>query len=62
MRIDRRTLLFAPLTAGLAAAAAGQAPVPTQADAEIDLWPEAARKPRAASRRNGPRAQHRPGL
>ena len=42
MTIDRRTLLFAPLAAGLAAAAAGQAPVPPVADAEIDLWPEGA--------------------
>ena len=42
MRIDRRTLLLAPLAAGLAAGAAGQATEPPAAGAEIDLWPEGA--------------------
>ena len=42
MNLDRRTLLLAPLAAGFAARAAGQAPVPLTADAEIELWPEGA--------------------
>jgi len=42
MRIDRRTLLLAPLAAGLVARAAAQAPAPPAADAEIDLWPDGA--------------------
>jgi acetyl esterase/lipase len=46
MRIDRRTILLAPL-AGIAARAWGQAPPAPRADEEIDLWPVGAPGPPA---------------
>ena len=40
MRIDRRSLMLGTLAAGIATRAAAQAPPPTEADAEIPLWPD----------------------
>lgn len=42
MRVDRRTLLFAPLAAGLAARAGAVPLVEAEPDGMIDLWPDGA--------------------